>query len=85
MVVRHGVKTWLTDESFRRIRPPVDILIPTTVWAEVDAVCSGLGVGPWKLCARKIAFAEISFLETVVLCTGSSQGYGPLIQVTTPR
>lgn len=52
------------------------------IWTEEEGICSGFQVGSWKLCKRKISFARVSSLRTVVLCIGSSQGYAPLIRVT---
>ncbi|HSH70834.1 MAG TPA: hypothetical protein VK997_12995 [Deferrisomatales bacterium] len=53
-----------------------------TVWTDDRTLCLGLKVGSWRVVWRRIPHREIVAVRTLVLCCGSSEGYGPLIEVT---
>ena len=53
-----------------------------TVWTDGPTLCCGLKVGSWKVVFRRIRHREIAAVRTTVLCSGSSEGYGPLLDVT---
>ena len=52
------------------------------IWMDENYIYNGLRVGAIDFCFCKIPLHEIVSIQYVVYCIGSSQGFGPFIEVT---